>query len=134
MSKRILLVSDRGGPEHELKRALRRAADEFEIECAATRSEIVALPLPCLIILDLMLSSEPAPRVLGWLRSEPVYHKVPVFVLGSENVKREITESLRLGANSCLLMDFAREQIDPIAEGIATYASLLPTPAFGACW
>jgi len=134
MRKRILLISDKNAPEHELKRALRRVAGDFEIECASTRLEILALPWPCLIILDLMLSSEPAAEVLGWLRNEPRYAGVPVFILGSENVKREITESLRLGANSCLLMDFAREQVDPIAEGIATYASLLPTPAFSTSW
>ncbi len=133
MTKRILVVCDKSGPEHELKRALRRAAGEFEVECAATRSEILGSPWPCLIILDLMLSSEPAAELLQWLRNEPRYHAVPVFVLGSHDVKREITESLRLGANSCLLMEFAREQVEPIAEGIATYASLLLTPALGAC-
>ncbi len=133
MTKRILVVCDKSGPEHELKRALTRAASDLEIECAATRSEIVTLPRPCLIILDLMRSSEPAVELLGWLRNEPLYHAVPVFVLGSHDVKGEITESLRLGANACLLMEFAREQVEPIAEGIATYASLLATPALGAC-
>jgi len=131
MSKPILLVSDDGGPGGTLKRALQKSATEFAIECAATRAEIAARRRPCLIVLDLMLSSEPAPEVLSWLRNEPLYQDVPVFVLGSEAGKGEIAAAFGLGASSCFVT--AREQIEPIAEGIATYASLLAAPAVSAC-
>ncbi len=130
MSKPILLVSDDGGPGRELKRALQKSAANFAIECAATRAEIAARRHPCLIVLDLKLSSEPASAVLNWLRNEPLYQDVPVFVLGCEAAKSEIGEAFRLGATSCFLA--ARGQINPIADGIATYVSLLVAPSYAA--
>jgi CheY-like chemotaxis protein len=110
---------------------LRRFAADFGVECACTRAEIAAIPRPSLILLDLTLSSEPAPEVLAWLRQEPIYQDVPVFVFGSKVVRHDISNAFRLGANSCFLLEFARGHIDAIAEGIATYASLLAAPACG---
>jgi CheY-like chemotaxis protein len=130
MSRHILVVSDKGGSDHELQRALRKCAAGIEVECAKTRAEISALKRPCLIVLDLMLSTEPAPDVLRWLRDEPLYRDIPVFVLGSEAVKGDVGEAFRLGASSCFLT--AREPIEPIADGIATYASLVAAPVCAA--
>lgn len=133
MTKLILLIADRGGVDRELKSALKKSSAGVEIECAATRTEIAAVRHPSLIILDLMLSSEPASELLSWMRNEPRYRDVPVFVLGSQIVKRDIAEAYALGANSCFLMEREPAHLAPIAEGIATYASLLPAPNFGAC-
>lgn len=129
MSKLILLVADQEETDRGLECALKTSSAGCVIKSAGTRSEIAALARPSLIILDLMLSAEPASELLSWLRNEPIYRDVPVFVLGSQVVNRDIMEAYNVGANSCFLMELTREQFGPIAEGIATYVNMLPAPA-----
>ncbi len=126
MGKLILLVADSAESLGELKRALSNFSSDCQIHSAETCDEIAALPLPSLILLDLLLASEPASKVLVWLRAQPTYRDIPVFVLGSESVERDITEAFRRGAGSCFVLTGARDQFEPLAEGLAIYASLLP--------
>ena len=126
MSQLILLISDDRSTEHRLRHALTKVAPECEVEVVGSRQEINAFRRPAVILLDLMLAGEPASDVLRWLRTEQQYERIPIFVLGSEVVDHEVNEAFALGANSCLLMRAAPEGFDPIAHGIATYASLIP--------
>lgn len=100
MSNLVLVISEDGQQDGQLRSALTRTASHCQVEFAASRAEIPTTHRPSLILLDLMLSREPAFDVLRWLRSEQRYQQIPVFVLGSE-----------------------------IAQGIAAYASLMPSPA-----
>ena len=127
MNKLILLISDDVGTDRALRVAFTRTAPDYDVEIAAHRQNISTLRTPAVILLDLMLLSEPAFDVLRWLRTEKRYAGVPVFVLGSEIVDHEVTEAYTLGANACLLNSAFADSIEPVAHGIATYASLLPT-------
>jgi phosphoserine phosphatase RsbU/P len=127
MKNLILLVSDDGATNRQLRLAVTRtAAAALRVEVADSRARIEALRTPRVILLDLMLSKEPAFDVLRWLRSEERYKELPVFVLGSEDASNHVNEAYALGANSCLLKDSAGEQFQRIAEGLATYANLVP--------
>jgi CheY-like chemotaxis protein len=75
-----------------------------------------------------MLSREPAFDVLRWLRTEQRFRDTPIFVLGSEVIDQDVNEAYSLGADSCLLMRSVSDGFDQIAHGIATYASLIPSP------
>lgn len=128
MNRLILLISDDESTDHRLRLALAKASPDCQLGSAGCREAVRAFPAPTVILLDLMLSHDPAFDVLRWLRSQEGYKHVPVFVLGSEIIDRDINEAYALGANACLLKRPGPEALEPIAQGIATYASLLPNP------
>ena len=120
MTNVILLVSDEDRADCPLQRALTKTAPEFKVELVDNREGIEALRTPSVILLD--LSQERALDVLRWLRTDPRYKQVPVFVLAPR--ADDVTNAYALGANSCLLKQPA-QKLEPIAEGIAAYASLI---------
>jgi len=126
MNHLILLMSSGGGPDHPLHLALTKAAPDCHVESVWNCDQIAELRQPALILLDLLRSYEPALEVLRWLRTEQRYKNVPVFVLGSDAGDLPVNQAYALGANSCLVMNPAPDSLEPIAQGIATYASLLP--------
>ena len=129
MSNLILVISDDRKVDGRLRLALTENAPECQVEFVGSREEIPPAHRPSLILLDLMLSREPAFDVLRWLRTEQRYRHTPVFVLGSEIVNQDVNEAYSLGADSCLLIRSLSDGLDKIARGIATYASLIPSPA-----
>jgi DNA-binding response OmpR family regulator len=120
MTNVILLVSDEDRADCPLKLALTRTAPEFRVELVDSRAGIESLRTPSVILLD--LSQERAFDVLRWLRTDPRYKQVPVFVLAPQT--DDVINAYALGANSCLLKQPAQE-LEPIAQGIAAYASLI---------
>jgi len=129
MSNLILVISDDRNPDGPLRLALTKTAPQCQVEFAGSREEIPPAHRPSLILLDLMLSREPAFDVVRWLRTDQRYRHTPVFVLGSEIVDQDVNEAYSLGADSCLLMRSVSDGFDQIAQGITTYASLIPSPA-----
>jgi DNA-binding response OmpR family regulator len=128
MSHLILLISDDESTDRQLRLALTKTTPECRLASASSREEVRAFRAPTVILLDLMLARDPAFDVLRWLRVEKQYKDVPVFVLGSEIIDQDVNEAYTLGANACLLKRRTDEGLDPIAQGIAAYASLLPNP------
>jgi len=120
----ILFISDDVAANREIRLALTKSEPDCQVEFVGTTEEIKGLRTPTLILLDLMLSRQPALDVLRWLRSDRRFKRVPVFVLGSDIIDREASEAYQLGANSCL-KKAAGPAFEPIAQGIATYASLI---------
>ncbi len=105
MNNLVLVISDDCKPGGQLRSVLTKTASQCQVQFAASRAEIPAAHRPSLILLDLMLSREPAFDVLRWLRSEQRYQQIPVFVLGSKIVDRDVNEAYSLGADSCLRME-----------------------------
>jgi DNA-binding response OmpR family regulator len=126
MTNVILLVSDEDRADCPLQRALTRRAPEFRVELVEDRAGIEALRTPSVILLD--LSQDRALDVLRWLRTDPRYKQVPVFVLAPQT--DDVINAYALGANSCLLKQSA-QGLEPIAQGIAAYASLIAESAPG---
>jgi CheY-like chemotaxis protein len=131
MTNVILLVSDEDRAACPLQRALTRTAPEFRVELVDSCAGIETLRTPSVILLD--LSQERAFHVLRWLRTDPRYKQVPVFVLAPRT--DDVTNAYALGANSCLLKQSSQAGLEPIAQGIAAYASLIAESAAGnAAW
>jgi DNA-binding response OmpR family regulator len=128
MTNLILLVGDDDRADPPLKVALTRMAPQFRVELVNSRAEIEALRTPSVILLDLKLAREPAFELLRWLRTDRRYKPVPVFALAPHTA--DVTNAYALGANSCLLRQ-PSQGIEPIAQGIAAYASLVAEGARG---
>jgi DNA-binding NarL/FixJ family response regulator len=126
MSNLVLLISDDVDTDRELRIALTKTTPACQLKAVRSRMEINASSSPSVILLDLTLSQDPAFDVLRWLRTDQRYKDVPVFVLGSQIIEQEVSTAYALGANACLLKQAVPDDIGPIAQGIAAYASLLP--------
>jgi DNA-binding response OmpR family regulator len=127
MTNVILLVSDEDRADCPLQSALTRTAPEFQVELVDNRAGIEAFRTPSVILLD--LSQQRAFDVLRWLRTDQRYQQVPVFVLAPRT--DDVINAYALGANSCFLKQSAKEGLEPIAQGIAAYASLIAESAYG---
>jgi CheY-like chemotaxis protein len=126
MSNLILVISEDCNANAQMSRALATTAPDCRLEFACSREQIRGLPKPAVILLDFVSSNEPAALdVLQWLRTENRFQEVPVIVLGSEIADHDVNRAYALGANSFLLKGHAPEAFEPIAQGIATYASLM---------
>jgi DNA-binding NarL/FixJ family response regulator len=129
--RHIVVISDDTRVDRELRQALSGIGEEGALTVARTRKEVEASPRADLILLDLELSAERPADILYWLRTEPSYHGVPVFALGSDTLADDVTEAYKLGANSCLLKYSEPSGFEKLARAISTYASLINGPECG---
>jgi CheY-like chemotaxis protein len=65
-------------------------------------------PLPALILLDLHMPRMNGFQVLEWIRTQKALGLIPVVVLTTSNLMRDVNSAYELGANSFLVkpMDF----------------------------
>jgi DNA-binding response OmpR family regulator len=123
MTNLILLIGAGAGADRAWRQFLTKSAPACRLELAANSAEIETLPTPSLILLDFGHSPEPAFDLLRWLRAEPRFKQVPVFVLAPQSV--DVNEAYALGANSCFIRNQRDAELEPIMDGIAAYASLI---------
>ncbi|MDB6112596.1 MAG: response regulator receiver protein [Pedosphaera sp.] len=60
-------------------------------------------PLPCLVLLDLKLPYVMGLEVLKWIRAQNGLESLPVLVLTTSALQRDIDEAYKLGANAFLV-------------------------------
>ncbi|HYZ84740.1 MAG TPA: response regulator [Bryobacteraceae bacterium] len=121
----ILLATDDNGTDREVRLAFNQSAPGWTIDLVRSRREIDSAKTANLVLLDLMLSHEQPFELLRWLRTEPRYREVPVFVLGSTIVADNVSEAYTLGANSCLLKESDPQGFSRIVHAVAAYATLI---------
>lgn len=123
----ILLVTEDRQTDQEVRHAFTESAPDLGVRVVRSRSEIESTKKPKLVLLDLTLSQEQPFDLLRWLRTDPRYTDVPVFVLGSGIVPQTASEAYRLGANSCFLKESEPNAFSKIVRAVAAYANLIGT-------
>ncbi|MDB6125456.1 MAG: two-component system response regulator [Pedosphaera sp.] len=78
-------------------------------------------PLPCLVLLDLKLPRRTGHEVLHWIRSHPTLFGLPVIVLTTSNLIKDIELAYRLGANSYLIKPMNGEDLDKLVEHLSGF-------------
>ncbi len=107
----ILLVEDDEHDAFFMERALRKARPDLSLRLACDGEQAldylngqgvfadrIAHPLPSIIFLDLKLPYISGFQILEHLRSAPLPHPVPVFVLTSSPEESDRSRALELGA------------------------------------
>jgi CheY-like chemotaxis protein len=95
-----------------------------------------AFPLPELLLLDLKMPRVDGFEVLGWLRQQPEWRKLPVAVLTSSTDVRDANTAFALGANSFLIkpIDFMRfAEFAQAMTGSWLWVSQVPANMASAC-
>lgn len=132
MSKIILLVEDSPDDVFFMKRALKLAGVTHALEVAedgqqaldflgGTLNPQTPSPRPDLALLDLRLPLVPGLDVLKWIRQQPAFECMPVVVLTSSKVDRDMQKAYALGANSFLVKPSDSTELVAMVKSLADY-------------
>lgn len=105
----------------------------FDVRIAGARAEIVAelrkLPVPDLVLLDVMLPDADGFDILLRMRQHPALKDVPVIMLTGKATREAVIKGLAGGADGYITKPF---EVDALLEAVRTVTGLSgdPSPAF----
>ena len=120
---RVLLIHGDSPNGYLHKTTLLGFEPTIDVSVARTADEIRELPVPTLILLDLVLP--PSLEILQWFRSEKSYLPVPVIALSSPQTAERVGRAYELGANACVMKAEDGGLMDEVARGIGSYARVM---------
>lgn len=74
-------------------------------------------PLPDILILDLKMPKKTGFEVLGWVRGQPAFEKLPVIILSSSDVPEDVKRAYIAGATTYFVKS-------PVFQDIIQYLRL----------
>ncbi len=127
----ILLVEDEPADVHLVRLALREgrvlcnlrhAADGIEaLELLRQRDGADAMPRPDLILLDLNMPRMNGREFLAEMKADPALTSIPVVVLTTSDVERDIVASYRLGAAGYITKPVDMDQFCDVIRQLEAY-------------
>lgn len=78
-------------------------------------------PLPNLVLLDLKMPRKSGLEVLGWIREQPPFKRMPVVVFTSSKHDQDINKAYELGANSYLVKPVGFDELLETVKQIEHY-------------
>jgi CheY-like chemotaxis protein len=141
---RLILVAEDSPEDIELLRiALQRAKIENPIQVVSDGKEAMeylvgegkyadraVYPFPGILFLDLKLPRVSGFEVLTWLKQHDRCKIIPVMVLTSSNLERDITEAYRLGVNCYMVKPNSLEELVNLVDLAFRFWSICAIPAF----
>lgn len=135
MKGKILHVEDNPDDVLLTKLAFKKAGVEAELEILSDGSKAIAAlqngmstsPPNC-VLLDLKLPSISGLEVLEWIRQQPALKRLPVIMLTSSLLPKDINRAYDLGANSYLLKPADLDSLIQLAKTIDLYWLHTNTP------
>ena len=104
---RVWIVDDDEDDQFLFETAFRQLIPPVRVNLLSDGEELVSVleqseTLPDLIILDLNMPRLNGFETLRWLRSRPLYERLPVVVLTTSSLVEDQQKALQLGANGFL--------------------------------
>ena len=128
MDNKILHVEDNPDDVMLTAMAFRKAGISVQIAVATDGDEAIAAlrpgassSLPACVLLDIKLPTKSGLEVLAWIRSQPRVKRLPVVMLTSSLLPKDINDAYDLGANSYLIKPPNLETLISLAQTIAQY-------------
>ncbi len=128
MTNKILHVEDNPDDVTLIGLAFRKAGVEVQFEVATDGDEAIATlqhsppqSLPASVLLDIKLPTKSGLEVLAWIRTQPRLKRLPVVMLTSSLLPKDINDAYELGANSYLVKPTNLEAMVALARLISEY-------------
>lgn len=80
---------------------VKKAADGLE-----AISAIDSMPLPKLVLLDIMLPYHNGFELIDYIRKKPEWSEVPIVMLTAKSQEKDISRALNMGANDYVVKPF----------------------------
>jgi DNA-binding response OmpR family regulator len=109
MSKRILVADDDPGIGDMLQLMLEEAGYDVELQTDGHVVELLAEPLPDLLILDIRLSGTEGGNICRSLKSQEATHALPIILLSAHKDTQQIARDA--GADDFLTKPFEMENL-----------------------
>lgn len=81
-------------------------------------------PLPTVVLLDLNLPRQTGFQVLAWIRQQPEFKRMVVYILSASNRTEDIERAYDLGANSYLVKPGVLDGLTVVAQGLLAWLKL----------
>jgi len=81
-------------------------------------------PMPSIVLLDLNMPRKNGFEVLGWIRSQPAYNRIHVYILSASSRREDIERAHDLGANAYLVKPGNLDGLQSMAETLVTWLKL----------
>lgn len=130
----ILVAEDSEGDAFVLQRAFDKADIDAALRFVEDGQDAVdylsgngafgdrkANPMPKLLLLDLRMPRLSGFDVLGWLKKDPTLRRLPVAVLSSSNIDRDVDRAYDLGANSYIVKPGSLQEYTEFIETLNRY-------------
>jgi CheY-like chemotaxis protein len=78
-------------------------------------------PLPCLILLDLSMPSMTGLEFLNWRQTQPAIRRIPVLVLTTSQLGRDVVAAYDAGANGYLVKPVSHEELVAMVKSIREF-------------
>lgn len=127
----VLLVEDDRNDVLMMGRAFSRADLDGALSVATDGEEAVRLlesalnggdaQVPSLVLLDLKLPKKGGLEVLSWIRAQKALRHVPVIILTSSQVDRDLEQAYALGANSYLVKPVGFDQLLEVVKSLKAF-------------
>ena len=134
MQSKIFYVEDNADDVMLMTLAMKKAGVDAKLEVAADGDKAIAAlqndggtPPNC-VLLDLKLPTITGLELLAWIRQQPALKRMPVIMLTSSLLPKDINQAYDLGANSYLIKPPDLESLVELAKTIASYWLQTNTP------
>ncbi|HYE31141.1 MAG TPA: response regulator [Methylomirabilota bacterium] len=130
----ILLAEDDEIDVMLLKRAFTQANRSTGVHALSNGAEVISylegagqfsdrtqFPLPHLLLLDLKMPIKSGFEVLQWMRTQAHLKRLPVIVMSSSRLTRDIDRAYELGANTYFVKSTEPEQFAEVIRLIEQY-------------
>jgi len=127
MQPKILHVEDNPDDVMLVGLAFTKAGVAAKLEVATDGEKAIAAlqnnpdSLPACMLLDIKLPSISGFEVLSWIRSQPLFKRLPVVMLTSSMLPADINRAYELGANSYLVKPPELDSLIALAQTIDLY-------------
>lgn len=78
-------------------------------------------PLPNLLLLDLKMPVKNGFEVMQWLRSDPTLKRLPVVVMSSSKLSKDIDKAYEMGANTYFVKSTDPERLIDVITVVEQY-------------
>lgn len=135
----VLYVEDQRDDAFLLSTAIRRAKLAVQMQHVEDGDEAVRylagqgaygeralFPVPALVLLDIQLPKRDGFHVLAWIRSQPKLVAMPVYIVSSSDMPRDVEHAKNLGADGYMVKTHDFKQV---IEQIRSALGLPTSPA-----